>query len=224
MAIHTQRNPDGQLVSLMEEPLWLPTRLLAKEMNSKKAWRSGPFGFRVRFRPSRHFCMKAQVFPDTWPTETHPSISFVREVAGGVAPLDTALYKRVAAGEVISRYIGVTGERAKIKIRNQHEFLQYAERVSNLLALASSQGIQPISSRADVDPSIAIGKEGDIGIAMIDNEVHFYRKGHHRLGAALALGIDRVPCQCYFLSNNDGRIADLSDLKNRTVSALKAQE
>ena len=93
--------------------------------------------------------------------------------------------------------------------------------MSSLLELVANKGIQPILGRANADPNIARRKEGDIGVAMLDNEVFFYRKGHHRLGAAMALGVEHVPCQCYFFSNADESISDLRELKNRTISAFR---
>lgn len=217
-----QKNPGGLLQPLLDEPLWFPTSLLHEEIESKRAWKIGPFGLRMKFRPSEYFAMLARVQPDSWSRERHPTIAFIGEMARGVPPLETALYRSVLAGDVVSRHLGASGERAKVRIRGEDEFLQYARRVQNLLDLAARQGIQPISTRAAVDPNVSRGKEGDIGIAVVDKQVYFYRKGHHRFGAAVALGIERIPCQCYFLASGDRSIGDLDALKQQTILALKA--
>jgi len=180
------------------QPLWLPTKWLESEMSGKIAWRK-LFGFlKLPFDPSttRNVVVKGKIIPFVTPVSRHRTIRFIDELSQGIAPLDTAFWREIEMGVRVTRWIE---NRGKCIIDSKATFLEYASRVQDMLSFSRENGIVPISQSR---PLPSQRPDVDIGFALLDDGIYFYRKGHHRLGCARALGIERVPCKCYLFSAN----------------------
>jgi hypothetical protein len=178
------------------EPLWLPTKWLESEMSGKIAWR-GLFGFlKIPFDPSAtpNVIVKGKIIPFVTPVSGHRTIRFIDELSRGIAPLDTAFWREIEMGAKITRWIE---NRGKCIIDSKATFLEYANRVQDMLSFSRENGIVPISQSRRL-PSQR--PDVDIGFALLDDGIYFHRKGHHRLGCARALNIERIPCRCYLSS------------------------
>lgn len=112
--------------------------------------------------------------------------------------------------------------RVKQRLKTRDQFLDYAKRVTGRIELTAKHGIRPISESKSNDPHVKSGREGDIGLACLDDDLMFYRVGHHRIGAAIGLSIERIPCQCYFISSSVSQSTDLSELQQATIAKLEA--
>ena len=181
------------------EPLWLNINSLQKTMSSKKAYRrlsiNDGFSIELAFKPKNYEgqCLR-QCVPLSVPTYEHPTVKFIKETADGIDLEKTTLFNQVVRGQIHKRYIPTQGGRIKIKL-NSDSLRLYQKKVLEGLSFTRLNGIQPLE-RGDGPKAHSKNdiSEKNIGVAVIGGEVYFYRTGHHRVGYALALGIDKVPC------------------------------
>src|SRR5215211_2076085 len=176
----------GSLNNLHPEPLWLPTKWLEREMSGKIAWRALLGILKIPFDPSAtpNVIVKGKIIPLATPVSGHRTIRFIDELSRGIAPLDTAFWREIDTGAQITRWIE---NRGKCTIDSKATFLEYANRVQDMLSFSRENGIVPISDSRRL-PSQR--PDVDIGFALLDDGIYFHRKGHHRLGCARALNIE----------------------------------
>lgn len=71
-----------------------------------------------------------------------------------------------------------------------------SHRILAMIERARVSGITPLEAGLRIDwqrPDRPSGGDTNIGVAILNGEAYFYRRGHHRLAIAKALGIPEVP-------------------------------
>lgn len=192
----TTAAPDNQISSVRpaSEPFWLPTSLLQETMSSKIAWRRWPFNIRIPFIPKKSLLASGNVVPSVAPLAEHPTVKFIHEIHNGVPPHETSLFRTSRNGTPVCRNVGWPKPKRKIPLDTDENFRLYYEKCRSMLDEFERIGLHPVSRLISPQDDV------DIGIALIEKGVVHYRKGHHRLACARVLGLSRIPCQCYFVS------------------------
>lgn len=118
-----------------------------------------------------------------YPLDSHSTYPFIQDVVGGGLPYQrTALYREVMAG------------REREKLRSEAAFQSYYEKCMTLAASVRTHGVLDIARKNRHE-------ETNICVAISDTgELLHYKKGHHRLAIAHALGVERIPVNVSFIS------------------------
>jgi hypothetical protein len=182
-------------------------------MDAKIAWRVYPGGLKRKFKPSNYFAVEGQIAPLLTATVDHPHVKFVQQLCNGI-PLNETDIARLVILEPRSAEL-----HKKSFLRTGEDLLGYRARVVRLLESVRKNGVVPAHRLQNLDRDV------DIGIALLEQGVVYYRRGRHRLAAAIALGITQVPCQCYFVSKRAvaklGRPADWRRSASDYIESLR---
>ena len=224
----------SEIMSLRpEQAFWLPTNFFLREMSSKLAWRRHCLGFKTRFKPRKKpgLLIRGRIIPQIISTKDGPTIKFIKEISLGHEPFQTTLWQSICQGKKVSRMIGEEGNWTKQRLNEPKTFIIYADRVKQFIDMTSKNGITPAAKN---EYASVLGRSGDvdIGFAILEGGIMFYRKGHHRIGCAIALGIERIPCQCYLVAEHavnqlmkcGGSGEKLADWKQCTIEYLERME
>jgi hypothetical protein len=118
---------------------------------------------------------------------SHSTSIFIRELIVQKIPLEeTRLYKRMSERRWV-RPVILGGRRVKLPLNTHENMLAYFDKCQSLI-----KGIQ--------DSGVKASKDENIGIAITSEGIAFFRRGHHRLAIAQALGIKRIPIDIILIS------------------------
>ena len=130
----------------------------------------------------------------------HSTSVFIRELLNESKRLEeTKLYKEMGLEEVELRVVHIGGQRVRIPLNSRENMMIYFHKCQALVDSIRAKGVESL----DTAPGSARGviKDKNIGIAVTsDGRLAHFRRGHHRLAIAQALGLKRIPVEINFVS------------------------
>jgi len=191
--------------NLCGQTIWLPTDRLETEMSSKTAERlflKRVVSLSMQFRPKQFEMseLPSRIIPSLRASRDGPTVKFILQISKGIEPFETDLWFEINRGFKCYRELLINHCFEKTLL-DKHSFLHYADTIRRGLDFTKKNGILPTETKAGPNSHNVQKKDFNIGFAIVNNQIYFYRTGHHRLGYALACGIQSVPCSLLLHDN-----------------------